>query len=222
LRLLLVRHGYSEHVRRDLIADVEGCAGLAPHGLDQARRLAARFASSGRADDAKLFSSPVPRARQTADVLAPVLGAPVIDMADLRELVPGAADGLSRAEYAEKYGQFDPMSEPTRPFSPGGESWNEFRTRVEKTLDLLARTNAGKTVVAVSHAGFIVVAMRLLLGMSHTGQEAFLDPVNTAITEWTFEAGRWNLARYNDAAHLGLEWPGPAEPSTPAGQQRSA
>jgi probable phosphoglycerate mutase len=213
VRLLLVRHGYSEHVRRDLIADIDGCAGLAPHGLDQARRLAARFASSGRADDAKLFSSPVPRARQTADVLAPVLGAPVIDMADLRELVPGAADGLTRSEYADKYGQFDLMAEPTRPFSPGGESWNEFRARVEKTLDLLARTNAGKTVVAVSHAGFIVVSMLVMLGMSRTGQEAFLDPVNTAITEWTFEAGRWTLARYNDAAHLGLDWPGPPAPA---------
>ncbi len=71
MRLILVRHGASKHSEQGVIADVSGCAGLTEHGVAQAHLLARRLIASGELTAAgALLTSPVPRARQTADVLA--------------------------------------------------------------------------------------------------------------------------------------------------------
>jgi broad specificity phosphatase PhoE len=204
VRLLLIRHGYSEHARRDLIADVGGCPGLAAEGIVQARRLAARLARTGEAAGAALLTSPVPRARQTAEILGEVLAGGVTERADLRELIPGAADGMTWPGYERRYGRFDLLAEPERPFSPGGESWNGYLARVRRTMLALAGAYEGRTVAAVTHAGFVVAAMLVMFDIPRPGNQTFLDPANTGITEWEAEAAadRWRLIRYDDTAHL--------------------
>ena len=202
MRLLLVRHGDSEHARRGLIADVAGCPGLTADGAAQAQRLAERLGRTGEAAGAVLLSSPVLRARQTAAILAPGLRATVEAKGDLRELIPGVADGLSWDQYRAVHGQFDALAQPDRPFSPGGESWNAFLARVKATMLDLAASDDDRTVVAVTHAGFIVAAMLVMFDIPRPGNETFLDPANTGVTEWDCTAGRWRLTRYNDTAHL--------------------
>ena len=86
MRLLLVRHALSEHVSRDVIADIAGCPGLAPQGFEQAKRVATRLAAL--TGPVVLLSSPVLRARQTAEAVASALDAEIIEQSDLRELVP--------------------------------------------------------------------------------------------------------------------------------------
>jgi probable phosphoglycerate mutase len=95
MRLLLVRHAESHHSRRGVIAGVRGCTGLTDGGHSQARALASRFASDAAVrQGVVLLSSPVLRARQTADVLADALsGQRVGEDTDLCELRPGDADG---------------------------------------------------------------------------------------------------------------------------------
>ena len=70
------------------------------------------------------------------------------------------------------------------------------------TLATLAERYDGRTVVAVSHAGFIVAAVLVLFDIPRPGTGAYLDPVYTGITEWQFSGGVWRLIRYNDAYHL--------------------
>ena len=204
MRLILIRHGASEHATRGLIAAVTGCTGLTAHGRAQAAALAARVRQTGELRDCTaLLSSPVLRARQTADILAPAL--PVRRVAedpDLREILPGVADGLTRAAYRASYGEFDLSADVQRPFAPGGESWADFSGRVELTLARLARRFDGQTVVAVSHAGFIVPAILTLFAIPRPGTGARLEPRHTALTEWRVSCGLWQLVRYNDAAHL--------------------
>jgi probable phosphoglycerate mutase len=152
-----------------------------------------------------LLSSTTARARQTADILAVAQDrVPKSVDCDLCELHPGAADGLTVDEYTARYGSFDWLAEPDRPVAPGGESWNEFVTRVPRTMHRLARSHAGKRVVAVTHAGFIVWSMFSLFGIPRPGTGTRIDPDFTSLTEWEYDerAESWRLIRYNDTAHL--------------------
>ena len=93
--------------------------------------------------------------------------------------------------------RFDVGAEPDRPLSVGGESLNEFRSRVTRLLDRLAATHEGSTVVAACHGGIVWASRSLLL---ENVEELPVD--FTSITEWTFDGGRWTLVRVNDVAHL--------------------
>ena len=204
MRLLLIRHGASHHSAAGLIAMPRDCAGLTDAGLAQVGALARRLAVTGElADTATLLTSPVRRARETADLLRPAFpAATVARQPGLMELLPGAADGLTLARYRAAYGDWDPVARPARPFAPGGESWQDFLARARATLDTLAARHEGATVVAVTHAGFIVATLLVAFDIPRPGTGAWLAPAHTGLTEWRVADGRWELARYNDTAHL--------------------
>ena len=78
----------------------------------------------------------------------------------------------------------------------------EFAQRVRATLERLARRFAGQTVVAVTHAGFIVASVLDLFDIPRPGTGAHLDPGYTELPEWRVEEARWQLVRFNDLSHL--------------------
>lgn len=203
MRLLLIRHGESEHSLRQLIAEKQ-CPGLTPVGFQQAQALTRRLVATSEANECrKVLSSPVLRAQQTAEVLANTLPVGLIEPdADLCELHPGEADGLSWEAYRASYGAFDLLTSPTRVFAPGGESWHTFLARVHATLDRLAVRFGGQTVIVVTHAGFIVASLLVLFAIPRPGTGAYFDPGYASLTEWHVEAGKWQLMRFNDMAHL--------------------
>ncbi len=204
MRLILIRHGESEHALQGIIAGFPSCTGLTTRGIEQAEALAGRLSVSGELRDVNaLLSSPVLRARQTAEVLAGALPAVSIEEdCDLCELHWGEADGMPWEAYRERYGTFDLVTSPSRPFSPGGDSWQDFLSRVRGTLDRLAERFDGQTVVAVSHAAFIVASILVIFAIPRPGTGARLDPAYTSLTEWRVSGGTWQLVLYNDAYHL--------------------
>ena len=204
MRLILIRHADAWHEMHGVIAGLAGCTGLTDRGITQARTLARRLRTTGELGDCgALLSSPVLRARQTAEIVATALPVRSIEIdGDLCEVHPGEADGLTWHAYRERYGSFDLASFPDRPFAPGGESWSDFVQRVRSTLARLASRFDGQTVVAVSHAGFIVLSLLTLFEIPRTETRARIDPRFTSLTEWIVENGRWMLERYNDTSHL--------------------
>jgi probable phosphoglycerate mutase len=147
-----------------------------------------------------LLCSPVRRAYQTAEILAGALPVGAVEHdCGLCEVHPGEADGLSWADYRARYGEFDLVTSPTHPFSPGGESWADFLRRVRGTLERLAVRFAGQTVVAVSHAGFIVATFLVLFDIPRPGTGARVDPPHLSRTEWSVCGATWRLVRFNDA-----------------------
>jgi probable phosphoglycerate mutase len=214
MRLILVRHGEAHAGFTGPIAGRLGCAGLTPYGRQQAEALRAYLAASGRVHADVLIASVLPRAIETAEIIAPGLGLEVSDHdCDLCEVHTGEADGVDWSLYNDRFGSFDMEAEPDRVFAPGGDSWNSFHERVGATLERLARDHAGKTVVAACHAGVIMASMRLLLGIADPATSAHLRPTNTGLTEWEHEPSldRWILRSYNDSDHL-LNLPPPLEP----------
>jgi probable phosphoglycerate mutase len=192
-----------------MITSGASCPGLSDEGFRQADLLADRLhRSPDMTEIHALLSSPVLRAYQTAEVLADTLGiSPILQDGDLTEIRPGEAEGLTVEMYRARYGAFDLPAEPARPFAPGGENWQQFTERVQTTLWRLAETYTGETVIAVTHAGFIVVAFLGLFDIlpdaaKQGKRRGWLNPANTSLTEWQVEHGRWTLVRYNDTAHL--------------------
>jgi probable phosphoglycerate mutase len=205
MRLTLVRHGDAHAGFGGVIGGHRGCAGLTPLGRQQAEALRDHLAEAGRARPDVLLASELPRAVETASIIAPALGFETFAQeCDLCELHPGESDGLTWTEYAARYGSFVMEDEPERVFAPGGESWMTFHERVERMLAKLAKEYTGESVVAVCHAGVIIASMRVLLNIRHPGNDARMRPSNTGLTEWEHEPGsdRWTLHAFNETAHL--------------------
>jgi broad specificity phosphatase PhoE len=203
-RLVLVRHGESACNVRQVIGGLTGCTGLSKLGVRQVEALRDRWARSGELDGpVVLYASLLPRARQTAEILRPALGRPeVIADCDLCELHPGVADGMSWPDYEATYRRPDWGADPDRVFSPGGESWSSFHTRVEVTLRALHDRHPGETVVVASHAGVITSSLYSFLGVPRRPPGLRLTPGYAAVTEWEAAGGQFRLLGYNDAAHL--------------------
>lgn len=203
--LYLIRHGQAVANVEPIIGGMKGDTGLTDLGVAQAERLRERLAATGEIRADALLASSLPRARQTAEIIAPALDLPVQLDDDLHELRPGdEGDGLSYQAYWARYGRVDLEAEPLRPIGLGGESWGQFTLRVGTALDRIAGAHSGRTVVIVCHGGVIDVSFLFFFGMPtlRMPPAGFLTH-NTSITHWRQEPGRrWRLLRYNDDAHL--------------------
>ena len=186
-----------------------GDGGLSPLGIIQAGRLRDRLAATKEIEADVLIASTFPRARQTAEIIAPALGlSPLLDDT-IQELRPGEADGMPVETYRKTYGTVDFMHNPYQPMAPGAENWGQFIMRVGEALDRIVRQYEGKTIVLVCHGGVIDGSFLYFFKMS-----AWTPPLtrfgtrNTSITHWkqltseTRAEKPWQLMKYNDAFHL--------------------
>ncbi len=202
--LYLIRHGEATSQTGYNLRD----DGLTPLGIQQAERLRDRLIASAEIQADVLIVSTMPRARQTGEILAPALQLPIIFDDDVQELRLGEAEGLTYAEFREKFGNPDFELEPFRPIAPGGESWGQFVLRTGAALHRITHEHEGKTIVVVCHGGVIDTSFLYFFNM---GTMVF-PPVhfftrNTSITHWrrdTFENGvkHWRLVCYNDDFHV--------------------
>jgi probable phosphoglycerate mutase len=199
----LVRHGHAIVAERGIVGGHRGCRGLSEQGRRQTEALKDRMVATALSADA-IVSSVLPRAVETAEILAKGIGIQfdgIPQYCDLCERHPGEGDGLTWDAFISRYGAFDPLVEPDRPLSPGGETYNAFLRRASSAIERLADDHRDQTVLVVTHGGVILASILTLLGL--TPSWVTTEVVNTSMTEWVRdETGRWLLARFNDAAHL--------------------
>jgi probable phosphoglycerate mutase len=210
-RLHFIRHGeaYSNvpHEAK-VVSGIRGDRGLTSRGVTQVEQLRNKLLATGELAADFVLASTLPRAWQTAEILAPVWDTPIIPDDDLHELRPGEMDGLLVEMAHSRYGVTDFREQPYRPKSPGGETWGAFVLRVGAMLDRITRDYADKTVVLITsggviHATFLVFfAMQTLMPPS-----AWFATDNASLTTWEQRPWRnqpaiWTLLRYNDISHL--------------------
>ena len=105
MRLVLVRHGEAHAGFGGVIGGEKGCTGLTDRGRRQAAALRDHLARSGRVRADVLLVSVLPRAIETAEIIAPGLGLEIAGReCDLCEVHTGEADGLDWEEYRVRYG----------------------------------------------------------------------------------------------------------------------
>lgn len=159
--IYLVRHGQTEwNVERRMQGRRE--SPLTRLGERQAGAMAKLLTGLVAADSPgswRLVSSPLGRARQTADVIAASLGVTVEIDERLAEIAFGEWEGRLREEVAPQHPEL--FATPEWLFSPpGGETYEDVRARVVGFLQDLPPEPA-RRVIAVSHG----VTGRVLRGV---------------------------------------------------------
>jgi probable phosphoglycerate mutase len=205
--LVIVRHGESAAQVGGILSGHDTCTGLSDLGRRQVGALRDRLVHTGELGDVHaVYTSILPRAIETAEIIRPALGE-VVAKADCEwcEIHAGEAEGLTYAEMREKYPLVPDTgaSEPFVPRFPGGESWAVCFARVGRQLRTLAYEHPGERVVVVGHGGTVGASFVALGGSPiRSGIDMTHAAVNSSLTEWRYSQGRWRLVRFNDAGHL--------------------
>jgi probable phosphoglycerate mutase len=141
-----LRHGESANNRLDIVNGWTDCP-LSDAGRDQARSVAGRLAGQ---EIAVIYTSPLLRARETAEIVADAAGARIVVLENLKERNWGALENRPRAELTDYF-----------MVPAGGESWEVYRARVWQSLCAAAMP---AHALIVGHAGTMRV-LRYCLGI---------------------------------------------------------
>ena len=188
--IFLIRHGETAGNAARIVQRPD--IPLSARGLAQAERLARRLASEGVA---AILSSDLARARQTAECLQRVTGAPLTFEPLLHERNFGDIRGTAYADL--DFDIFAPDYEP-----PNGESWSVFHARVDRAwerVQALAAASDGNLAV-VTHG----LVCRSLAGRHLCLPEGAIVPErweNTSVTIVECPAP-WRVTLLNCVAHL--------------------
>jgi broad specificity phosphatase PhoE len=136
--------------------------GLSAKGRDEIAAVAVRLAHE---KIEALYSSPLQRTRETAEILADRLGLPVQYREDVIELDFGEWTGLTpdTIRKDERWQLWNSCRSLAT--VPGGESMREVQDRTVKALFDLRQIHREGTVLIVSHGDVIRAALLFALGM---------------------------------------------------------
>ncbi|MGH7322235.1 MAG: MSMEG_4193 family putative phosphomutase [Candidatus Rokuibacteriota bacterium] len=159
--MLLVRHGETATTGVTLSGQAPGLH-LADTGHRQAEALAERI---GRLKTvAAVYASPLERAQETAAPIAKTRNLEVRMDAGLADGDFGQWTGMELRQLHKKPEWKLVQRHPSGFRFPGGESFTEMQARMTSTLGRLVASHPGETIVAVSHADPIRVAVAHALG----------------------------------------------------------
>lgn len=171
---------------------------LSPLGLRQAEAVAVALRNE---PIEAIYTSPLPRALQTAEALArPLKLTPVADPR-LMEIHVGVFQDLLHAEIAERYPAETAAWRGSDPDYriPGGESRRDLMTRGRAAFD--AVVSAGhKTVAIVSHGGLLAAIFKSILNIPAERNPFSL--YNTSISQ-VVVGKEFKLLTLNNVDHLG-------------------
>ena len=197
--ILLVRHGETEWNRREVFrgrADVP----LSARGREQARLLAEALKGSGVQ---AVYSSPLSRARQTAEPLAEALGIEVRTDERLTDMSFGQWESRPRADVEKE----DPalysawLIQPQEFRAPDGESLANVIARAWPAMGEITARHKGGRAAIVTHR---VVCKVLLCSALGAGEAAFwrvrVDTASISILDASDDL--WVVTRLNDTHHL--------------------
>lgn len=148
-RLILIRHGETDW---NVEGRYQGQADppLNERGMAQAHELVAQLRDGG---PDLLYSSPLRRAWQTAEILAEALNLPLRSEPRLMEIHQGDWQGRLRSEieaaYPELFRRWE--TEPWEVTPPNGESLAQVQTRVYSALDDILARHRGRCIGLVTH-----------------------------------------------------------------------
>ena len=193
MELLLIRHGLPERVVNEDGTPAD--PPLSAKGRDQAERVA-RWLEGVSID--RLYSSPLLRARETAQPLATLRGLPVEIEPAVREYDADSALYIPMEDLKEHdYEQWKVLVS-------GGYAaevdFLAFRGEVVTGVEQIIADNPGRRVVVFCHGGVINAWAGHVLGMK---PQLFIDVSYTSVNRfWAASSGERSLGSLNEAAHL--------------------
>jgi probable phosphoglycerate mutase len=219
-RLYLARHGATQLTAEDRFSGAIGVE-LSDEGRRQAARLGARLADEGLV---AVYSSPLSRAAETAQLVAGACGLVPVLRDGLREISHGRWEGLTRREVESRLGdEYAAWEEDPFTFAPeGGESGVAVLARALPVVREVVTTHRGGRVLVVSHKATLRLLISSLLGFDARGYRDRLDQAPACLNVLDFkDPVRARLMLFNDTSHYADEprvadqalskwWDGPA------------
>lgn len=193
MKIYLVRHGQSQW---QVSPSEDWDTSLSPLGHDQAKHLGQWFAEDVPLDAAtrltvgSVLTSPLKRARETAEYLGESLGLPAEVQPTLTEATFHVVSELPRAA-----APFAPWPE-----EPLSARYLDFRAQARAALAELTRRaeETGRPVLAVTHGGLIKTVVRTIAESDSFCLKLYNCGINAI--EWT--NGRWRVVHVNLWDHL--------------------
>jgi probable phosphoglycerate mutase len=190
-RLLVARHGEAEY-ETELCSDAGGS--LTALGRRQARELADRLKGERIA---RVWTSPLSRAVQTAEIVAAALGVDVVVREGLREYGVGSLAGTGGDEATAIGPVFLAWTRGDDTATiEGGERVADIVARVEVVLREVADAHPGESVLVVGHGGTILATVPQLAGLSR-GHGLGLTLSNCGVVEVEADAEGWRLVSWD-------------------------
>ncbi|MFQ5854731.1 MAG: MSMEG_4193 family putative phosphomutase [Anaerolineae bacterium] len=197
-QLLLIRHAVNDWVGANRLAGWTPGVHLNDEGRWQAEALAQRLA---RAKLTAIYSSPLERTMETAEIVARPHGLPV----RIRE-------GIGEARYGEWTGQkLEDLSKtdlwqvvqfhPSGARFPGGEALREMQARAVAEIDAICADHPEDMVAIMSHSDVIKAIIAHYVGMHlDLFQRLAVSPASLSILVFGKMGPR--LVRLNDTSHI--------------------
>ncbi len=194
--LLVARHGDAEYGNPSVLSDDGGW--LTPLGEQQVRDLAD---SLGGRNVARVFSSTMHRAQQSAELAAQVLGTDAVAVDGLQEFATGALAGrphddpeLASIFRSWVHGDLDRRI-------PAAESGAEVIARYREALQSIADLHRGETVLVLTHGGVMSFVLPRINGPVRADLAAAKYLPNAVPAEVSVDADGFDVR----------SWPGSAD-----------
>ncbi len=200
MHLTLLRHGETDwnlEGRTQGRIDVP----LNARGIEQANKLARRLAAEEKVD--WLYTSPLVRARATADIIGNQVGLAPVPELRLVERCAGSIEGLTLDEFEQSYPEVYQAwrNDKERLVLPGAETRDEFQQRVSSFLNQMRARHKGARVALVTHGGTLGMLVATLIGWElHRRFPFHFD--NASITRIDLSGALARVEVLNDTCHL--------------------
>lgn len=196
-RLYFVRHGETVWNREDKMQGLKDSP-LTEKGIEHAKLLGEKLAKLPDTID-KLFTSDLGRAYDTSVFIGNAIDMKPEKDERLRERNMGIFEGYTwdyvREHYPDEFKKT--VSEDSSYKIPEGESKNEYIEKINSFLDFISSEYEGKTILAVTHRGFINFVFRVVLAVPHNAKMGLIVG-NTVLAGFVFKKGRWMLEWFGD------------------------
>jgi probable phosphoglycerate mutase len=201
-RLLLVRHGVTDWNREGRFQGHLDPP-LGPDGTAEAELLGARLAADPDLRPARIISSSLSRAQETAEAIGRAVEVEVVLDPRLIEIGQGDWEGRTHSDLAvsdaDRYAAWRRDAGIRQP--PGGEEIAAVGERVASLLAELEAADDAWPVCLVSHGGTLRIGARQLLGAESMASWS-LDVDNASLSVCSRISDGWRLDRWNDTLHL--------------------
>ncbi|MFC1524784.1 histidine phosphatase family protein [Planctomycetota bacterium] len=199
IKFFLVRHGETQWNKQEIFRGLKDIP-LNKTGLNQARALAQNLKNIPLD---LILSSPLKRARQTAQEISKLQGIQVRNEPTFIDINFGLWQGVSKALVKEIYPRLyrQWLTQPHKVKFPKGETLYEARQRVVRTLMKLARQNQAENVLIATHRVICKIILCIVMGRdnSHFWR---IKQDTTALNIFSYNNKKWLIERLNDTLHL--------------------
>lgn len=195
--IYLIRHGETEYNAKGIIQGGGLDSNLTNQGEQQAILLMERLKRENFVCD-KIYSSPVGRAKRTAEICTSYLNQPIKLDELLLEIGCGEYEGIEIASIPKDKLERLRISEFEK--YPGGECVDDVRKRGEKFIEKYFQ-DKDETILIVSHGNYIRSFACALLGVpSSFALKVFMD--NTGFSYFSKVNEIYRMIFWNDTSHL--------------------